>query len=189
MKKYLLLLILPVLLLISCNSLGTKEKKKKITINYTLYVEEKSNKQISFTQLKSRSLEIIAGYIFGSNFENIDDNNIKVSFQNNLTADMYEKLKNEMSNIEYGDKSYFVEDVKIKYSPEIKIEKGAKKVSVSSTSKSKNFQEAYNNLITDTIRKNTKPKDKGIIIPTANLSVTLKDQFIISCKFDIYIFK
>ncbi|HOV13399.1 MAG TPA: hypothetical protein PK771_03860 [Spirochaetota bacterium] len=188
MKKIVLLFLFALLVGVSCNSFSKIQKKKRINANFSLYVEEKSNKQVSFTQLKSRGIEIIAKYIFGANFKNIDSKNIEISSDNSLQGDMYEKTKSKMSNIDFDGKSYFLEEISIKYTPNKIKEKFKKKITVTHTTKSKSFWEGYNDLLTDTIRKNTKSKDRGIIIPSGNLSVKLQDQFILTCKFDIYIY-
>jgi len=153
-----------------------------------LYVEEKSNKQVSFTQLKSRGLDILSGYIYGLKFENIDKENIKIIFDNNISGDMYEKLKSEMTNVEFGGKPYFVEDLKFKFTPMVNPQGSSKKITVSAFAKNENFWQAYNELLTDAVRKNTKAGNKGLIVPISDLSVSLKNGFVVSSKFDIYIY-
>lgn len=175
--------------LFSCGSGAEKsDKQKKISAAYTLYVESKSNQQISFTQLKSRGLEMISKYVFGMNFEHIDNDNIKVVMENNLDSGMYEKTKSDVFNVDYNGKTYFVEDVKFKYSSKIGTLNKHKKITVNSSYKANEFWDAYINLITDTIRKNTKPGNKGVVVPVGNLSVKLNNGFVVSSKFDIYIF-
>ena len=188
MKKNILFFLLTIFIVSSCVSFSKNVKKKRYKTTLTIYVEEKSNKQITLNQIRARESDMIALYVYGSKFKNIDGKEIKIIGDNNLTSEMYEKIKPKVSNIEFDNKEYLEEKVTIKYNQNMAKEKFRKKITASVTSKSKNFLEAYSLLLTEVVRKNSKAKDSGLIIPSSDITVGLNDKFILTCKFDIYLY-